>query len=107
MYYLRVNKSYLTTQVEPDIKQMLGYTKNYTYEQLLLSFEYEGEELDYIDLGSEIIVRLRLPGANLDANGNDRALNKCIKGDLQPQYLYYAYGKFGINNISTNIDNLK
>ena len=102
MYYLRVNKEYLTTKVDPEIKMMLGYTEDYTYGELLLPFEYNGEMVEYIDQGDTVIVQLRLPGAFVK-DGKDRALNKCVRGEIQPKYLYYAYGKFGIKNILTQI----
>ena len=83
MYFLKANKAYLTTQVDSDIKAMLGYTEDYTYGQLLLPFEYNGEMVEYVEQGEDIIVQLRLPGAFVK-DGKDRALNKCVKGDLQP-----------------------
>lgn len=106
MYYLKISKDYLTTQLDFTTKTLLGYTNDYKYGQLLLPFDYEGKQAEYLECeDGDIIAQLRLPGAYVK-DGKDRALNKCIKGELQPTYLMYAYGKFGIQNILTDITNI-
>ena len=105
MHYLKISPDYLTTDLDLTTKTLLGYTENYQYGQLLLPFEYKGEFVEYFECeDGDIIAQLRLPGAFIK-DGKDRALNKCVKGDLQPKYLMYAYGKFGMENIFTNISN--
>lgn len=108
MHFLKITPDYLTTQVDPTTKYLLGYTNNYTYGELLLPFEHNGELVEYLECSDgDIIAWLKLPNAFKDAKGNDRALNKSYKQKaLQSEYLTYAYGKFGMNKILTDISNI-
>jgi hypothetical protein len=107
MYYLKISKDYLTTKVDATTKHFLGYTNDYTFGELLLPFDYKGEQVEYLEcVDGDIIAWLKLPH-HFKKDGKDRALNKSYRQkEIQPEFLMYAYGKFGIENILTDLTNI-
>ena len=124
----------LQMQLDDDIKKLSNYTEDYCYGQLLMPFheEYNGnlprfkrvnnenpslfERDDTIDKpwyiqceDGDLIVWLKLPyHYSINVNGviKDRALSYSIRThELQPEWLGFVRGKFGIQNILTDISN--
>ena len=96
-YYIKHSPALLQMIIPDSLKALLKYTNDYTFGDLLMLIN----EDDYIQVHADgdIIVKMRLPYGYPDKDGNDRALNGCVRGEITPEFYNKAVELFGLENV--------